>query len=175
MRNLIWLQLAKLLAWAPIADWLIRRAQRTPYFHLDGYMQRWWVLNPYDSDTHIAKYRWFPWSIRVHRILREDRGRHLHDHPWNARTIVLRGWYRERRLHRYIVGDHEVEYLRLAGTTAVLKHNDPFDSWHTIDQVSPGGVFTLFITGPKQGPWGFLVDGVKVHWRQYLAQQEKAA
>lgn len=27
-------------------DWLIKRAERTPYFHLDGYMLRWWLV-PY--------------------------------------------------------------------------------------------------------------------------------
>lgn len=30
------------------------------------------------------------------------------------------------------------------------------------------GVYTLFITGPYRGTWGFLVGGVKVKWRDYL-------
>lgn len=30
-----------------IADYLIMRAKRTPYFHLEGYMKRWWLV-PYD-------------------------------------------------------------------------------------------------------------------------------
>ena len=29
-----------------MVSWLIRRAQRTPYFHLAGYMERWWLV-PY--------------------------------------------------------------------------------------------------------------------------------
>jgi len=28
-------------------DWLINRAKRTPYFHLNGYMNRWWLV-PYN-------------------------------------------------------------------------------------------------------------------------------
>lgn len=30
-----------------LADYLILRAKRTPYFHLDGYMMRWWLV-PYE-------------------------------------------------------------------------------------------------------------------------------
>jgi len=29
-------------------QWLIDRAKRTPYFHLDGYMNRWWLV-PYNT------------------------------------------------------------------------------------------------------------------------------
>jgi len=29
-----------------LVDWLIERAKRTPYWHLDGYMNRWWLV-PY--------------------------------------------------------------------------------------------------------------------------------
>lgn len=167
MPDFFWRLLAKLLAWPPIARRIIKRARRTPYEHLAGYMHRWWLFNPYDPKTHKAKYRW-PWSVRVHHILREDLGRHPHDHPWNARTIVLRGWYEENRLHRFVVGDTTIPYVRCAGDTAALA----FGEYHHISQVSPGGVITLFITGPNQGMWGFLVDGVKVPWRRYLGLED---
>lgn len=32
-----------------LVDYLIRRAKRTPYFHLDGYMRRWWLV-PYERE-----------------------------------------------------------------------------------------------------------------------------
>lgn len=43
--------LAWLLSRPTVADWLIRRAMRTPYIHIDGYMSRWWLFNPYDPTT----------------------------------------------------------------------------------------------------------------------------
>ena len=49
------------------------------------------------------------------------------------------------------------------GDTARLNHGE----YHRIDQVSPGGVYTLFITSNWRGDWGFLVNGVKVPWRTY--------
>jgi len=106
------------------------------------------------------------------------------DHPWNARTIILRGWYTEQRPAgeewKQAVMDGMVsppnqkwvdwlmrdacEWIqRSEGDTARLNHGE----YHRIDQVSPGGVFTLFITSKWRGDWGFLVNGVKVPWRTY--------
>lgn len=166
--------IAKFLARPAITDWLIRRAMRTPYFHIKGddgsvYMERYWLFNPYPTGNDSTGRRWGDWlpSIRIHRIIREDRDRHLHDHPWNARTFILRGWYREVKPRRPCgMSNWSDTYpvLRKAGDTATLK----FDEYHRIDEVSPGGVWTLFITGKKRGTWGFKVNGRKVPWREYL-------
>jgi len=178
--NLFWRLVAKLLARPAVAAWLIARAQRTPYLHImsaDGtemYMGRWWLFNPYSRETHKPARWWCPWSFRIHHIMRHDEDRDLHDHPWNARTIILRGWYVEQRLLdsedpvlsglNVPSGAQATEYIdRRAGDTARLNHGE----YHRIDQISPGGVYTLFITSKWRGDWGFLVNGVKVPWRTY--------
>lgn len=170
MINLFWRWFAKLLAHPTVATWIIDRALRTPYQHImskDGsemYMGRWWLFNPYGRETHKPKRRWFPWSLRIHHIMVPDSDRDMHDHPWNARTVILRGWYIETRRKSWMVGGHtDIERTRIAGETATLLHGE----YHRIDEVSPGGVFTLFITSNWQGEWGFLVNGVKVHWKAY--------
>lgn len=146
-----------------LVDILLARAQRTPYRHLPGYMDRNWLFNPYDEPTHTTLHPWLPYSGRFHLIHRPDSDRHKHDHPWDARTLVMRGWYDEEREDGKI-------YRRRAGDTATLK----FGEYHRIVAVSPGGVLTLFITGPYQGTWGFLVDGKKVPWREYLGVKDAA-
>lgn len=152
----LWAAFAWLVSRGPIADLLIAYAQREPYFHLEGYMRRWWVLNPYDSATRRTRYPWLKFSVRVHHILRHDYGKHLHDHPWNARTVILRGSYVERRECHLRV--------RSRGDTATLDHNE----FHRIVDVSSGGVYTLFITGPYRGKWGFrLADGTKIAYDEY--------
>ncbi|WP_166219767.1 hypothetical protein [Pseudomonas atagonensis] len=170
MINFFWRLIAKLLARPAIADYLIARAKLTPYQHImsaDGtemYMGRWWLFNPYSRETHKPALWWCPWSLRIHHIMREDADRDLHDHPWNARTIILRGWYTEERRIFWLAGGHiDVERHRSTGDTARLNHGE----YHRIDQVSPGGVITLFITSKWRGDWGFLVNGVKVPWRTY--------
>lgn len=152
--------LASLLARPAVADWLIRRAMRTPYTPIisEGllYMERYWLFNPYPIDSS-GKGNRFPISIRLHHILLPDQDRALHDHPWNARTFILRGDYLEQR-------EDGRTHWRMAGDTASLR----FGEYHRITHVSPGGVWTLFVTGKYRGTWGFLVDGVKVQWRKYL-------
>lgn len=178
----LWQQLARCLCVPAVAEWLIRRAMRTPYRHLldpDGsiYMERYWLFNAYPvtlrSHTPSAKSYWprFP-SIRLHRIMREDRDRNLHDHPWEARTLLLKGWYIEERLVQGMGVAQDfcnrkeltIRKHRLAGDTAQINLN----MFHKITQVSDGGVWTLFITWQKHATWGFMVDGQKVDYRTYL-------
>lgn len=166
--------LAHFLAWPPITNWLIRRARRRPYSHLPSnsdpsYMERYWLFNPY-PETHDDKWR-FPISVRLHYIRRPDSDRHLHDHPWNARTFILRGWYREQRLLRRMM-DEEVHQLSTltAGSTAAIR----FGEYHAITDMAPEGVWTLFVTGKYRGTWGFDVRGRKVPYRNYFAARASA-
>lgn len=185
MRDLIWRAVARIVTIPTVTDWLIARAHRTPYTPItsrdgtDTYMVRLWLFNPYPNDGDKAG--WEGWerswrrhlpSVRIHHIRREDDTGPMHDHPWNARTVVLRGWYDEERpystpMYRVRVdgeGGARNLYRRSAGYTGRLL----FGHYHRIREVSDGGVWTLFITWKKQGTWGFLVDGVKVPWRKYL-------
>ena len=164
VREYLWKLLAKVVSTPTIRDYLIERAKLTPYFHLEGYMNRYWLFNAYDYDVK-DKYKrkkesisWLP-SIRIHHILREDLHRHLHDHPWDARTIILKGWYDEALLL-------DGTYRREAGDTRAIK----FGKYHSIKRVSEGGVWTMFFTWKYVGTWGFLVDGVKIPWREYLKE-----
>lgn len=165
VKDLLWQAVANVVTIPAVRRYLITRAFRTPYFHLAGYMNRWWLFNSYgfkkedEATRHESKFKWLP-AIRVHHILREDVGRHLHDHPWDARTIILDGYYEEERMMPD--GTTKIFY-RMEGDTATLNYGE----YHTIKKVSPGGVWTLFMTWPYKGTWGFLVDGEKIQWRKY--------
>ena len=167
--NIVWGLIARAIVAHPrLVNRLIVRAMRTPYIHItsaDGqeiYMCRWWLFNPYPhgSDGDGRRWPWLP-SVRVHHIRRADEDRHHHDHPWNARTIILDGCYTEER------GDQLI--TRIPGDTATLL----FGEYHRIAQVAPDGVWTLFISGKKRGTWGFWVDGAKVPWREYTNAGEQ--
>lgn len=158
---MIWNLVAKVCAKPLVAEWLIKRSQKRPYLHIYGkdghmYMGRWWLFNAY-PDFSSGKKNWFPISIRIHHIQKEDDDRALHDHPWNARTIIIKGGYTEVRV------DGE-RHFRTPGDTAKLN----FGEYHRITYVKPEGAWTIFITGKYQGTWGFLVNGEKVQWRKYL-------
>jgi hypothetical protein len=170
----MWNLIAKLAARPAVVRWLKRRALKTPYLHImkddDVYMERYWLFNPYQLSSEKKTWRrqWLP-SARLHWIRMPDTDRAPHDHPWDARTIILEGAYTERRLLGFSqIHDEYTEYYgrvtRGAGETATLK----FGEYHSIETISPGGVWTLFITWKYQGTWGFLVDGKKVQYKKYL-------
>jgi hypothetical protein len=162
-----WRWLAKFVSHPPVRDWLVLHAKRTPYSHIlspdgtEAYMMRYWLFNPYHASGEAKRFGW-GWlpSVRIHHILIKDQDRHHHDHPWNARTIVLQGGYSEERS-----GTH---FARVPGDTATLR----FEEYHRINYVTDGGVYTLFITWKHCGDWGFNVNGKKVPWREYLATEK---
>lgn len=156
---MFWRILAVLLSIPCIRNRIITYALRRPYFHIKGegtdeiYMLRYWVFNPYSKINgewgQTGTTPWLP-SIRLHFIKRPDSDRHLHDHPWNARTFILSGGYVEER--------EDDRYYRMAGDTARLN----FGEFHRIDHVLPNTV-TLFVMGKRRGEWGF-----KIPYCEYL-------
>lgn len=172
-----------------LADALIRRAKRTPYFHLydaDGstYMERYWLVPYVDKEDkpgcHNALwYRqpitWlvqrFGLAIRLHLIRRADNDRVMHDHPWDFWSTVLRGWYIEARPFDNgrpcftLDCDDELDErtLRAQGSVAFRRATDR----HRIVEVAPGGVWTLFVTSRPRHWWGFYTPIGKVYYQDY--------
>jgi hypothetical protein len=174
----MWNLIAKLAAKPAVAGWLIRRALKTPYRHIakggDVYMERFWLFNPYPFEKVEGLRHWAEWlpSMRIHWIRRPDQDRHMHSHPWDCRTIILRGAYTEKRLVAYSLPEYvemTTQITRGPGDTATLDIKD----YHSIETISVGGVWTLFITWKYQGTWGFLVNGKKVPYKEYLPKEEQ--
>lgn len=148
----MWQLLARFLARPAVADWLIRRAMRTPYLHLRiGHAgeispvpnECWLYPNEYWYMRRFWLLRLGPLQIRLHNILAEDPGRDPHDHPWPFRSVILRGWYLEQRGTRHA--------RREAGQSYRLGRGE----FHRIVQVADDGAWTLFITWGARRGWGF--------------------
>lgn len=152
--NRIWKYIAMQLASRPqLVDRLIAHCKKHPYFHIvengDLYMSRYWL---------IKERPWLPFAIRLHEWHRPDSGRHLHDHPCNFRTIILRGWYIER---------DSLGTTRLMHAGATRAH--PKEYLHRVEAVSKLiPTYSLFIYWGQHQLWGFVVNGKKVPWKKYL-------
>ena len=134
---------------------LLNYAKKHPYFHIKDYMRRWWVIPPS---------KWYPFSVRVHEILRSDNDRALHDHPWSYMTIILEGGYWEH------TADGKVKWY---GPGSVLFRS--YTNTHRLE-VPPGTVATtLFCMGPYRQEWGFHTPEGKIPWRQYLGEEDAQA
>ena len=128
---------------------LILKLKGIPYANIGNYMhRRWlmprWLLRHNPTTQRLEPRSWVPLAIRINHILRPDADPYLHDHPWDWRTFVLRGWYVEEdafgQLHR-----------RNPGDTAARRAHEP----HRIVEVAPLGCITLFITFRPYNHWGF--------------------
>lgn len=169
-----------------IADWLIERAKRTPYWYIDQNGGRHYHLYGKHGDPYMARYWLVPYNrfgiaARVHHILRGDEDRHLHDHPWWSISIILRGGYWEMMPEPPGYLPHRVTTVwRGPGSIVFRRARD----WHRLVldanyvHNTRQECWTLFITGPqrKDGDpnhscWGFLVDGEKVPSDVYLGER----
>lgn len=142
-----------------LIHWLASKLQRRdiPNEYGDIYLERYRILGWMPG----AKTR-LPIGVYLHRIRLADSDPALHSHPWKwALSFVLSGRYNEeRRLADDRVVTRRVRWLNwLRG-----------ESFHRIDSLD-GEVWTLFITGPKAGSWGFRVNGETVPWRERLKQR----
>lgn len=114
------------------------------------YLKRWFV---------IPRNKFF--NIYLHRFLRSDDDRALHDHPWINMSILLDASYTEVTPKGSFLREAGHVYFR--GPKAlhrVLLHPDQIG----IEQP----VWTLFITGPKVREWGFACPKGWVHWEDFV-------
>ena len=186
--------------WTRIVNLIIEHAKKTPYWHLDGYMERYWLIPTKDAgsagSTGCYTAKWyrnpFVWfcqllgvSVRVHHILSSDPGRDFHDHPWPFVTIILKGGYFESRPRYDRSGLYLGAETKWHGAGSVLYR--PAKAWHRLalwrdhyaipkDVVIPtrlDSAWTLFIMGPYQQKWGFLSKpDAKTYYRDYLQEEQ---
>lgn len=102
------------------------------------------VDNPYMFRWNIIKVGKLP-RIYVHRFMRSDDDRALHDHPWWFISILLRGSYIEHT------------------TQGVIYRRAPSIAYRNIThrhriELTDSKPITLFITGPVTRMWGFWCE-----------------
>lgn len=99
------------------------------------YMLRWWLI---PRNRHVKVY--------VHKFVRSDDDRAMHDHPWGFVSLVLRGAYLEQR-----PGGTR---LRQRGSVAYR----PATTRHIVHLINELPCWTLVVGGPKVRDWGFWCE-----------------
>lgn len=125
----------------------------------DPYLLRWWIIprNPI-------------FNIYLHKFLRDDDDRALHDHPWHSLSVVIKGTLKEhvflrpgKSMQTYYITREEGCWVRRRPTHA-----------HRLElerdaQGKPIPAWTIFITGPRLRHWGFHCPQGWKHWKQFTA------
>lgn len=99
------------------------------------------------------------WGVYLHHLLRSDRDRALHDHPWPFVSIVLSGGYYE--MHDQTLDGETRGEWRKPGCVLVR----PAEWRHRVVLISPA--WTLVIVGRRCRKWGFFLPGGWCWWRKF--------
>lgn len=131
------------------------------------------VLDRASNEPYLERYylflkdrNRFPFNVFLHKFLKSDPD-DLHDHPWPYATIILKGGYYEWIPNYDKNGKRlcEVAVWRKPGHFRVSSAN----SFHRIELDPDVTCWTLFMPGPQQREWGFMVKDKWVQWEQYLS------
>jgi hypothetical protein len=86
-------------------------------------------------------------SIWLHAIYKADQDKHLHNHPWDFTSVVLKGSYIEQTT----LGNKR----QYPGKINVRNGED----YHKILEVESPVVYTLFFASKPKRQWGYRVVG----------------
>jgi hypothetical protein len=116
-------------------------------YHLGAYMLRWILKLPF---TIRLPGGWRFSEIRLHKILRSDKDRHSHDHPFDFWSLLLTGGYDEV-LPSSLLFD---EFTARRRWLSVVRHRGA--DAHRLILTRP--VWTLVLVSPKYREWGFHTE-----------------
>lgn len=136
---------------------------------------RWALFERFDirdaeGSLYLRRWRVFstPWfGVFVHKIVRPDNDRELHDHPWPFVSFVLRGGYVEQVPCRPCVDCEVDRHVRLFNAKLAT-------SRHRITWLYRVPTWTLVLHGPRIREWGFYTRDGWVQWQEFIEQRERA-
>jgi hypothetical protein len=92
-------------------------------------------------------------SVYLHCIYRSDEDLHMHNHPWDFASFILKGGYIESMINSGTI--------KGPGDVAYHKAKD----YHHITVLQP--TWTLVFASKRYNAWGYLVDGKFVNHLEY--------
>lgn len=120
----------------------------------DDYLHRYYLF--------LKDRKWFPFNFTLHKIVKSD-DPIFHDHPWPFVTVIIKGGYYEHTPIYSPEGKKIGDISSWCGPGTVIKHKAT--DMHYIELDSERPATTLFIMGPQQRDWGFLVEAKKGRFR----------
>jgi len=136
---------------------LIQKAKALLALHrnrnIGDYMDRWYIIPP----------EWnLPICIRLHHIKLVDTRIH-HNHPYEFKSVVLKGWYDEEQVVRVPQCECQQVLTRIVRHYAFRLHLIERKRYHRIVRMPKAGVWTVIVhpRKPKEYEWGYLDENGK--------------
>ena len=117
-----------------------------------------------EGDVHFKRWQILktPFgSIWLHAIHKADQDKHLHNHPWDFISVVLKGSYKE-------MTQQGIKFQ----TPGKINVRDGSE-YHKILEVESEVVYTLFFVSKPKRLWGYDVDNRFVDHEKYRDMKNK--
>jgi hypothetical protein len=144
-------------------SWLKGWLSGKPHFVIGGeadpYMFRWYI---------IPRNKFF--NIYLHKFMRDDEDRALHDHPWWFVSLMIWGGYfemvtpNEYGIDRLCRTTPSVAYRRATHRHSVVLFRDSHGNQRPC--------WTIVLTGRAKRTWGFWCPHGFVRWMDFVAQHD---
>ena len=177
-----------------ILTWFVRfaRLPKRTITRDDGkpYLERWYLCGEPGGLKYFGEgqtemrwwqraFTWLPCTY-VHRFLSDDTDEELHNHPWEATSLILAGGYvEERRLHvepydakGAIPFDRNRKRTTMQKFTPGMRNFIFADTFHKVTLIDHD-CWTIIVCGKKVSSWGFWSPktGVFLHWKEHVARR----
>lgn len=164
---------------------MARHVPDLPALSWEDYCSADWLLvgdvgtgQPYKAERVLTRERQRTAKLNIWLApdLRDGQAPKPHNHPWVFDAHVLTGFYGEDRwtVRDGIVSPRE-QVFQQAGQTNHIER----DIFHEVSAIGvPGATETLMVTGPGEGPWGYvdLATGAfeQAAWTAEMDELERA-
>lgn len=112
-----------------------------------------------DNGDYLHRYFIFRskrFNVVLHRFLRSDADRELHNHMWPGFSVILSGRYREEKMTQQWTPESVWSSLKTKVFRPGMFNSIGRDDFHRVDLLTPE-VWTLFFYGRKvRDDWGFM-------------------
>lgn len=114
-----------------------------------------WNNSTYMKRWRLVDNRFF--GVRVHKIVRSDEDRELHDHPWTFLSFILSGGYIEHRPFGVSKEYRRFDFVfRRAEDLHRLQLHKEYA--YADNRVVEKPAWTFVIRGPTRRRWGFMTQ-----------------
>ena len=144
--------------------WLVTLMSGRPHFYIGGqenpYMLRWFI---------IPRNRWL--NIYLHKFLRDDDDRAMHDHPWWFISLMLWGEYYEKTPSEW----NALGQVELRRAPSIRFRRATHRHMIALKRRDDGTIipcWTIVLTGRKKREWGFWCPQGFVPWVDFVSQSD---
>jgi hypothetical protein len=147
-------------------QWLRILLSGKPHYVIGGqerpYLLRWFLI----PRNHRL-------NIYLHKFMRDDDDRALHDHPWWFVSVMLWGRYKEFVVSA-LGGQQRLDRRTGSAAFRPAVHRHRVELFKD-EQGQPQPCWTLVITGRKSRTWGFWCNKGFVPWYDFVDRNDSGA